>query len=223
MILIELIQGERMLDIITPAEVKREGHFTVDYSPLPPSDLRIRIRVLRSILESDLAIRWEAALEHNDLNLDPWSSPTAAWCSSTSTRRTSGGSRSGGASTRSSRHRTSIQRYWPLSCGFSGSEEGNAPWADWIPERWIEDENLAAEWLIQTHRDLTRFAPLDQWWLDWDLHGDPNPKVWSLLESIGCKVVHGAWPIYSLITDRRRERDAIRQNIGRKMATFAEG
>jgi len=191
MILIELVKGECMLDIIARAEVKSEGEITVDYSLLPPEDFRIR--VLRNILESDLAIWWEAALEQNDLDprnviVKPDGSVvlfdfnqahiwgfTIRWDLHPKQRDPK------------SLPTNPIQRYWPLPCGFADSEGEIAPWADWIPRRWIEDKNLAAEWLIQTYRDSPKFAPLDQWWLDWDLHGDPSPKVWGLLESLGRK------------------------------------
>ncbi|KAL2196107.1 hypothetical protein P885DRAFT_69711 [Corynascus similis CBS 632.67] len=63
MILIELVQGECMLDIITRAEDKIG--LTVDYARLPPEDFRIR--VLKNIWEANLFIWWYAAVRHDDL------------------------------------------------------------------------------------------------------------------------------------------------------------
>ncbi|KAL2196357.1 hypothetical protein P885DRAFT_60962 [Corynascus similis CBS 632.67] len=143
MILIELVKGECMLDIITRAEVKSEGEVTVDYSLLPPENFRIR--VLRNILESDLAIWWEAGLEHNDLDprnvmVKPDGSVvlidfnhahiwgfTIRWDLHPKQRDPK------------SLPTNPIQRYWPLPCGFADSDGEIDPWADWIPRRWIED------------------------------------------------------------------------------------
>lgn len=63
MILIELVQGECMLDLITRAEDKTTH--TIDNARLPPEDFRIR--VLQNIREAPLFIWWRAAVRHEDL------------------------------------------------------------------------------------------------------------------------------------------------------------
>ncbi|KAG7287479.1 hypothetical protein NEMBOFW57_006991 [Staphylotrichum longicolle] len=76
LILLELVQGECMLDIILRAEDK-SSHL-IDHTRLPPEDFRIR--VLQSIHEAHLLIWWHAAVRHDDLvpRATSWSSPTAA-------------------------------------------------------------------------------------------------------------------------------------------------
>jgi hypothetical protein len=80
-----------------------------------------------------------------------------------------------------------IQRYWPLPCGFADSVEDDGPWGHWVPERWLRDPELAAEWLVQTYRNSPRFEPPSQWWLDLAGHAMQSERVLRLLESLGRK------------------------------------
>jgi hypothetical protein len=63
MIIIELIQGECMLDIILRAE---QGGDMMDYSLLPLEEFRIR--VLQNIIEAETTISWETAIDHYDID-----------------------------------------------------------------------------------------------------------------------------------------------------------
>ncbi len=67
MILIELVQGECMMDIIMRAKAKdgTTGRTVLDYGRLPPEDFRIR--VLQNLHEANLFIWWHAAVKHQDL------------------------------------------------------------------------------------------------------------------------------------------------------------
>jgi hypothetical protein len=184
MILIELIPGECMLDIITRAEDKA-GRM-VDYTGLPPEEFRIQ--VLKRIQEANFFIWWHAGVKHNDFALrNVMVKPdggvviidfnnayiydfTASYDSHLRT---------------SERNPcplppSLIERLWP----FPGYHR-EYPWLHWIPERWIDDPSLAAEWLVETYRDDPRFGPPSAFWLNKESHKKAGAKALRLLESLG--------------------------------------
>ena len=185
MILIELIQGECMLDIITRAE--KDNGRAVDYARLPPDDFRIR--VLKSIHEANLFIWWLAAVRHEDLEarnviVKPDGNAviidfnnvymydfTAMYDTHPRTRE------------KNPRPLppSLIERFWPSPRGYKSCY----PWIHWIPERWIEDPTSAAEWLVETYRDDPRFMPPSEFWLNDDTHAESDERALRLLESLG--------------------------------------
>lgn len=189
MILMELIKGDCMLDIITRAET--DAGRNVDYKQLPPEDFRIR--VLQSIIESNLKIWWLGRVTHDDLEprniivkpdgsvvivdfnqsyiydftarhdqhprmLDPTQLPPSP-----------------------------IEQWWPIPCGFADAAVDDGRWGHWIPQRWLQDKVLAAEWLVETYRDDARFGRPSEWWLNRGFHASDGERVLRLLESLGRK------------------------------------
>lgn len=150
MILIELIQGECMLDMISRAE--DEERRSVDYSLLPPEPFRIR--VLQNILEAKQTIWWEAAVTHGDLEprnvmVKPDGGVviidfnqafiyefTAHFDSHPKKRDPT------------LLPPSPIERCWPLPGGFADSVGHGAPWGHWIPQSWVQNKELAAKWLV---------------------------------------------------------------------------
>jgi hypothetical protein len=185
MILIELVQGECMLDIITRAE-ENDGR-TVDYARLPPED--VRIRVVKSIREANLFIWWHAAVQHHDLaprNVMVRPDGTAVIIDFNSAYIYE-------FSPRYDMHpRTReknpqplppslIERLWPFPRGY----KPDYLWIHWIPQTWIKDPTLGAEWLVETYRDDPRFMPPSTFWLNRDFHEEDGVRAVRLLESLG--------------------------------------
>jgi hypothetical protein len=69
------------------------------------------------------------------------------------------------------------------------SEDDENPWANWIPSRWIENKELAAEWLLETWRDESpgTYAPLSDYFLNHPAHRQRGSRVLVMLEELGCK------------------------------------
>lgn len=185
MILIELVQGECMLDIITRAE--DDIGLTVDYARLPPEDFRIL--VLNNIREANLFIWWYAAVRHEDLAarnvmVKPDGSVSIidfnhAYIYDFTPNYDMH------PRTRELNPRplppSLIERLWPFPWGY----KADYPWIHWIPQRWIEDPSLAAEWLVETYRDDPRFMPPSAFWLNQETHDEAGEKALRLLESLG--------------------------------------
>jgi hypothetical protein len=191
MIPMELIQGECMLDMITQAETNAGRN--VDYGQLPPEDFRVR--VLRSIIESKLNLWWLGRVTHDDLEprnimvkpdgtvviidfnqsyiydftaqhdqhprmLDPTRLPPSP-----------------------------VEWWWPIPCGFADAVKDGGRWGHWVPQRWLQNKVLAAEWLVETYGSNVRFARPSEWWLNRGYHASDGEKVLRLLESLGRKPV----------------------------------
>ncbi|KAK3291583.1 uncharacterized protein B0H64DRAFT_409485 [Chaetomium fimeti] len=187
MILIELIQGECMLDMIRRAE--DDLGLRVDYTLLPPEDFRLR--VLKNIHEAKLFIWWQAAVRHEDVvprnvMVKPDGNVviidfnnvyiydfTPSYDNHPRTREVN----------RWPLPPSMIERLWPFPFGY----KLDYTWKHWIPQRWIEDPSVAAEWVVETYRDDTRFRPPSAFWLNDELHEESGPKALRLLESLGRK------------------------------------
>lgn len=83
-----------------------------------------------------------------------------------------------------------IERGWPLPCGFA--DDVNNPWKNWVPKAWLDDQELAAEWLISTYRNSSRFSPPSQQFLDDPFHSRSSRKIVKLLEELGRKAADDA-------------------------------
>ncbi|KAL2021345.1 hypothetical protein VTK56DRAFT_7316 [Thermocarpiscus australiensis] len=190
MILIELIQGECMLDMIIRAEDKCRK-YEVDYSLLPPE--HFRLRVLQNILEAHLTIWWEAAVTHDDMDprnviVKPDGSVVlvdfnqAYICEFTAMH-----DKHAKKQNPTLLPPSPIERYWPIPGGFASSVRDGGAWGHWVPQSWLQNKELAAQWLVETYRNTTRFRPPAQWFLDWECHESGSEKLLQLLESIGRK------------------------------------
>ncbi len=185
MILLELVQGECMLDIIRRAE--NDNGRAVDYTRLPSEDFRIR--VLKSIREAHLFIWWHAGVRHDDLEarnvmVKPDGNAliidfnnvyiydfTPMYDMHPRTREQNP----------RPLPPSLVERLWPFPRGY----RADYPWIHWIPQRWIEDPTLAAEWLAETYRDDPRFMPPSAFWLNKDVHEEAGERAVRLLESLG--------------------------------------
>jgi hypothetical protein len=62
-----------------------------------------------------------------------------------------------------------IESYWPFAPGGSslGSVESEDPWVDWVPESWLKNQELAAEWLLETWGSASshKYSPLSDYFL----------------------------------------------------------
>jgi serine/threonine protein kinase len=162
MILLELIQGECLIDIIERAETGK----TVDYSLLPPEDFRLR--VLRNIIESESSIWWEGLLDHRDLEprnvmVRPDGSVAIIdFNHATLYEFTIYGDDHPRHLDPESLPESPIRRHWLVPLGPISVHGMSGPWGHWFPGSWLRDMSLATEWLLETYRGSDRFAPLKQ-------------------------------------------------------------
>ncbi|KAH6842355.1 hypothetical protein B0I37DRAFT_392947 [Chaetomium sp. MPI-CAGE-AT-0009] len=187
MILIELVPGESMMEIIKRAQ--DELGLRVDYALLPPEDFRIR--VWKNLHEAKLFIWWRTAVRHEDVAprnvmVKPDGNVviidfnnvyiydfTPHYDSHPRTRE------------RNPRPLppSIIERLWPFPFRY----QADYLWKHWIPQGWIEDPSVAAEWIVATYRDDPRFTPPSAFWLNKEIHKESGEKVLRLLESLGRK------------------------------------
>ncbi|KAG7290329.1 hypothetical protein NEMBOFW57_000329 [Staphylotrichum longicolle] len=185
MILVEFIQGECMLDIIRRAET---GPDSLDYSLLPPE--KIRLCVLQNILEAKATLWWKAAITHSDLEprnvmVKPDGSVVIIDFNQALvydyTGYTFDDPRQLGPNCLPP---SLIEWYWPIPGGFADGPDKCGSWAQWIPQRWLQDKELAAEWLINTYQDSPRFMPPTAEFLNWPAHTRLSQKIQRLLEGL---------------------------------------
>jgi serine/threonine protein kinase len=194
MILMELVQGECMLDMMLPATsstststTNKDGEKRVDYSRLPPEPFRFR--VLQNILEAEIIIPWETGIRHEDVHprniiVKPDGSVVLIDFNRADIDFPQ--------KDKKDHFPTSLPpspmvRNWPYTQGVGMFRWY---WPEWLPQGWDEmNPEPAAEWLIETYRNTTRFSHPTQRWLDDDSHKDcgATVKVLRLLESIGRK------------------------------------
>ncbi|KAK3290185.1 uncharacterized protein B0H64DRAFT_413585 [Chaetomium fimeti] len=188
MILLELIQGECLADIMKRAETGAAPPAApVDYSLLPPDDFRLR--VLRSVIDSKLAVWWEGLLDHNDLEprnimVRPDGSVAIIDFNHVTLYEFTiyGREHPRQLLDPAALPESPIQKYWPVPFGsVARGYEKSRVWGRWVPESWLGDLDLATEWLVETWRGSAKYAPLEQGWLDWTFH-DRNS-----VRSKGCR------------------------------------
>ncbi|EAQ84161.1 predicted protein [Chaetomium globosum CBS 148.51] len=183
MILIELVQGECMLDLMNRGE-KEPGSGKMDYALLPPEEFRLR--VLQNILEAEVTIWRETAVLHNDIEprnimvkpdgnivIIDFNQATIYDFILYDLKHPKD-------TDPDSLPLTPIEWHWPLPKSFD-------KWARWVPEKWLEDKELSAEWLILTYRGSPRFEPASAGFLDHPVHLRRSKRVQKLLEGLGRK------------------------------------
>ena len=188
MIIIELIQGECMLDIILRAE---QGGDMMDYSLLPLDEFRIR--VLQNIIEAETTISWETAIDHSDIDtrnimVKPEGTVVLVDFNQAYIHELSccGNIRDTKKGNLTILPPTPLERHW-----YNIANPGG-PFRKWIPKSWLEDRELGKEWLIQTYRNSTKYDPPWQSFLDNPYHEERSKKIVKLLEEIGRKPVETA-------------------------------
>ena len=185
MVLMERIHGDCMLTIITNAEDVYEN---LDYSLLPPEPFRLR--VLQHIIEAFKFAHWYGMVRHMDyvprnFIVRPDSSVVLIDFNDSFSEE---------LAARGPKHPRlagpTILPPSPIQDLFSVSSmvKPASPWYEWMPEGWSEDEDMAEEWLIETFRGDTRFAPVDETWLNSALLEKwCSDRIICLLESLGRK------------------------------------
>jgi serine/threonine protein kinase len=183
MILIELIQGECMLDLVSRAETE-PGNGKMDYSLLPPEGFRLR--VLQNILEAEHTIWRKAAVLHNDIvprnvMVKPNGSIVIIdFNQATIYDFVVYDMQHPKDTDPDSLPLSPIEWHWPMPNRFN-------KWARWVPEKWLENKELGAEWLISTYRDSPRFDRPTPSFLDHPVHARRSKRVQKLLEELGRK------------------------------------
>jgi len=190
MLLLELVHGETMLAKILGAT----EHDVVQYPLLPPE--RFRLGVLKNLFEAEISIWWDAEVLHSDLeprNVLVRDDGTVVIIDFNQAfiyrfihyehhpKHQEGGPQL---------PPSPIERYWPFAPG-EGSlaeteEDGNA-WASWVPQSWLENQDLAAEWLLETWKGASpsKYRPLSKYFLNYPDHAERGQKVLAALEQLG--------------------------------------
>ena len=178
MILIELVQGECMLDIILRAD-----NGNVDYALLPRENFRTR--VLQNMIDAESMISWEVGISHNDIEprnviVKPDGSVVIVDFNQAETNNYKQHAMKQKYNP-TGKPPSPIPRYW------SNIGNGKGRWRGWMPERWLEDEELGNEWLILTYQNVPKYMPPSQYFLDKSCHEGQSRKILDLLEELGRK------------------------------------
>jgi serine/threonine protein kinase len=192
MVLLQLVSGETVFDKI----LRASKDDTLRYDLLPDEDFRLR--VLKQTFEAEISITWGAEVIHRDLeprNVMVQSDGSVViidfnradiprfWREALKANRL-----------KRAPHLppSPIKRYWPLPPGygnFATTEEYGGPWARWIPQSWLGNKELAAEWVLQTWENLppNQYAPLNDYFLNHPAHKKRGPRLIAMLEKLGRK------------------------------------
>ncbi|KAK4042975.1 hypothetical protein C8A01DRAFT_44045 [Parachaetomium inaequale] len=190
MLLLQLVHGETMLDKILRAT--RNGG--IQYPLLPPE--KFRLCVLKNLFEAEIAIWWDAEVLHSDQEprnviirddgsvvvLD-FNQALVYRFAEQHPKHRPGASRLAPSP---------IERYWPFAPGgttLADTEDSENPWASWIPHDWPQNQDLAAEWLLETWKDASpsKYRPLSDYFLNHPAHVQRGRKVLATLEMLGRK------------------------------------
>ncbi|KAL2141525.1 hypothetical protein VTI28DRAFT_2344 [Corynascus sepedonium] len=149
MLLLELVHGETVLDKIRKA-TKDDA---VQYSLLPDEDTRLR--VLKDTFEAEISILWNAEVLHEDLSpRNVMVQPDGSVVIIDFNRavvypfyyRPHPKYNEGAHPLPDS----PIRRHWPFFPGVGTFADPGNPWASWVPQSWLKNPELAAEWLLET-------------------------------------------------------------------------
>jgi hypothetical protein len=192
MILLQLIPGETALHIIVRAQ--QDG--VTQHHLLP--DEEFRLRVLKSTFEAEVAICWNADVMHEDLEprnvmAQEDGSVVIIDLNQAEVRRFRRDCSELEFSEDSRRLTPSpLERHWPFApgCGtFANIWGGGTAWADWIPQSWHKNKELAAEWVLKTWASPPpdKYRPLSDYFLNHRAHKRRSPRLLEALEKLGRK------------------------------------
>jgi serine/threonine protein kinase len=192
MLLLQLIDGESVFDKILRATKNGD----VQYPLLP--DEEFRLRVLKDTLEAEMKIWWDAEVLHGDVSprnvmirddgsvvIIDFNKTVACRFSNREPRRKHG-------ENTNLRPSSPIEDYWPFHPRgnlFAHPERPRGRWADWVPQTWLKDKELIAEWLLETWGSSVgdKYAPLSNYFLNHPAHAERSTKVQMALEKLGRK------------------------------------
>jgi hypothetical protein len=192
MLVLGLVQGETMLAKM----LRATENDVVRYPLLPPE--QFRLRVFKNLFEAEISMWWDAEISHNDTeprNVMVRDDGTVVlvdfnlavvfgffrW-------REHPKYLEGEPKLPVS----PIRRYWPFSpvgqIIADPAHHGN-PWANWIPESWFQNKELAAEWVLETWKDDVgkKYRALPDDFLNHEAHTQRSRKVLAMLEELGRK------------------------------------
>ncbi|KAG7293834.1 hypothetical protein NEMBOFW57_003892 [Staphylotrichum longicolle] len=192
MLLLELIHAESMFAKI----LRATENDAVQYSLLPPE--QFRLRVLKSLFEAVISIWWDAEVLHDDLESrnvlvrDDGTVVIVDFNQAFIYRYIDHQQHPKYFEDEPQLPPSPIQRYWPFVLGGSGltsTEDSGSTWANWIPQSWLGNQDLAAEWLLKTWEDSPpgRYRPLEEEFLNHPSHAQRGKKVLAALERLGRK------------------------------------
>ncbi|KAL2173625.1 uncharacterized protein P884DRAFT_272997 [Thermothelomyces heterothallicus CBS 202.75] len=189
MLLLQLVRGETVLDKIRKA-IKNDA---VQHPLLP--DQETRLRVLKDTFEAETSIFWNAEVLHRDLSprnvmvqpdgsvviIDFNQAVVYPFYYRPHPKYDEGA------------HPlppSPIKRYWPFAPGAGTFADPGNQWASWVPQNWLENPELAAEWLLKTWGSPTligKYAPLSDYFLNHPAHAERSEKLQAALEKLGRK------------------------------------
>ncbi len=188
MLLLQLLPGETVLSKIMRATV--DG--VVQQARLP--GLETRLRILRDTFEAEESICWDAEVLHTDLTpRNVMVEPDGRVVIFDFNRAVvypfhyrPHHKHDKGASPLPE---SPIERYWPFPPGSGTFTDPGNPWESWVPPSWIENPELAAEWLLETWKDPPpgKYMPLSDYFLNNAAHTKRSKKLQAALEKLGRK------------------------------------
>ncbi|KAK3290732.1 uncharacterized protein B0H64DRAFT_420885 [Chaetomium fimeti] len=192
MLLLQLVPGETVFDKILRAT--KDG--AVRYDLLP--DESFRLHVLKRTFEAEISIWWDAEVTHGDLeprNVMVQGDGSVVLIDFNQAVVHRFQKHWPHAKYSKKAHHlppSPIKRRWPFAPGganFANNEERDGPWARWIPQSWLGNKELAAEWLLKTwgNPPPNKYAPLPKYFLDHPAHKERGPELIALLEKLGRK------------------------------------
>jgi serine/threonine protein kinase len=192
MVLLQLVPGETVFDKI----LRASKNDTLRYDLLP--DENFRLRVLRRAFEAEISIWWYGEVTHGDLEpRNVMVQPDGCvviidFNQAVVSRFRRHGSHPKYFEDAPHLPPSPIRRYWPWAPGganFADNEKYGGPWARWIPQSWLDNTELAAEWLLRTwgNPPPNKYAPLDDYFLNHPAHKERAPRVIAMLEKLGRK------------------------------------
>jgi len=189
MILLQLLPGETVLDKIRRA-TSDDG--VVQQARLP--DLETRLRVLRDTFEAERSVCWDGEVLHTDVTpRNVMVSPDGRVVLFDFNRAVvypfhyrPHWKHDDGADPLP---KSPIEHYWPYSPGAGTFAYPWSPWVGWVPPSWVENRELAAEWLLETWKNPPpgKYRPLSDYFLNNVAHAERSKKLQAALEKLGRK------------------------------------
>ncbi|KAK0736562.1 hypothetical protein B0T21DRAFT_348607 [Apiosordaria backusii] len=178
MILLEFVEGEVMQDMITQNKRVRK---------------KKRISVLRRVIEAERHLWWNCLLSFKG-SLGPSKviirkGGTLAFIGFTSVslyhyfnRRVHPKHFIEGAPNKAM---SPIEQYWPFQPIVEEEFTACGPWRHWLPESWVADVDLFAQWLIKTWAYSDKYQPLPVEWMFQKMFQDKRkPETRELMEKM---------------------------------------
>lgn len=190
MLLLQLVRGETVL-----AKIRKATKNDAVQQPLLP-DQETRLRVLRDTFEADISIFWNAEVLQGDLSprnvmVQPDDSVVIIDFNEAVVYpfHYRPHPKYDGAAGAHPLPPSPINRHWPFSPGAGNFVDPWNPWARWVPQNWLENPELAAEWLLKTWGSPApgKYAPLSDYFLNHPAHAQRSKKIQAALEKLGRK------------------------------------